>query len=405
MRITVLTSSYPRFPGDGTAPFVQSISEHLADLGHDVEVVAPYDPAVSDRPGQRVTVHRFRYTLLGRWHIMGHAKSLDGDVHFKPAVFSLLPFFLSAQFVSGLWVACRQRTQIVHAHWVLPNGLVGAWLADLLHVPLAISLHGSDIFVAQRNRILGWAARWALRRAAVITACSEHLRRGAIGLGASPDKVHIVAWGADPHRFHPTIIPLGRSNFGLTSDDVVLVALGRIVPKKGFDILVQALPSLLQSHPRVQVLIGGDGVQREQLCHLAADLGVLDHLHLPGRIPWDKAPAFLAMGDIFVLPSMRDTAGNLDGLPTVLLEALALGKPVVATRIGGVPLVIEDGVNGIVCPPNDAGQLSQAIARVLNDSALRTRLGEAARSSVEERFNWLDVAQSIASLFEATAPS
>jgi glycosyltransferase involved in cell wall biosynthesis len=269
-----------------------------------------------------------------------------------------------------------------------------------LRIPLAISLHGSDVFVAQRNRIFGWVARWVFQQAAVITACSEDLRRGAIDLGASADKIHVVAWGADPARFHPAVAPLDRAGFGLANDDVVLVALGRIVPKKGFDVLVRALPSLLQSHPDVQVLIGGDGFQRDQLRRLAASLGVSEHLHLPGRIPWDKVSAFLNMGDVFVLPSVRDAAGNLDGLPTVLLEALALAKPVVATRIGGVPLVIEDGVNGILCPPGDSDMLCLAITSLLEDRSLQARLGRAARASVEEHFNWLEVARCFAVLFE-----
>jgi glycosyltransferase involved in cell wall biosynthesis len=404
MRITVLTSSYPRFPGDGTAPFVQSISECLNELGHHVQVIAPYDPAVGVHPGQRVAVHRFRYTLVDKWCIMGHAKSLAGDIHFKPGVFFLLPFFLLAEFWSALQLARQQQAEIVYAHWVLPNGFVGAWVAQVLRVPLAISLHGSDIFVARSNRVLGWVVRRVFRQAAVITSCSEELRRVAIKLGASPDKVHIVAWGADPVRFHPAVTPLNRSDFGLTGDDIVLVALGRIVPKKGFDVLVQAMPSLLRFCPRVHVLIGGDGFQMEQLLRLAEELGVSDHFHLPGRIPWDRAPDFLAMGDIFILPSVRDVAGNLDGLPTVLLEALALGKPVVAARIGGVPLVIEDGVNGILSPPGDAGALSRAIALIIKDGSLRTQLGRAARISVEERFNWLGVARCIASLFEAAIP-
>jgi glycosyltransferase involved in cell wall biosynthesis len=400
MRITVIASSYPRFPGDGTAPFVQSISEHLAQLGHEVEAVAPYDPAVRPDPNQRVAVHRFRYTLVDKWHIMGHAKSLVGDTRFKAGVFFLLPFFALAEFWSALRVARRQRAEIIHAHWVLPNGLVGAWVARLLRVPLAISLHGSDVFVARRNPIFGWVAHWVFGQAAVITACSDDLRRGALELGALADKVHLVAWGADPIRFHPNVTPLNRSDFGLAEDDLVLVSLGRLVPKKGFDVLVRVLASLLPAHPRVHALIGGDGIQREQLGHLAAELGVSDRLHLPGQIAWDRVPGFLTMGDIFVLPSVRDAAGNLDGLPTVLPEAMACGKPVVATRIGGVPLVVEDKVNGLLCPPDDVTALSQAVESLLADGHLQAELGQAARNSIEERFNWQAVAKRFTALFE-----
>ena len=399
MRIIVLATSYPRFPGDGTAPFVQSISENLAELGHEVELVAPYDPAVRESPGERVAVHRFRYSPVDRWHIMGHAKALADDTQLRPEALALLPPFIIAQFWQALRVARRQRAQILHAHWVLPNGFVGAWLAGILRIPMAISLHGSDVFVARSNRAFGRVAGWVLRRAAVVTACSEDLRQAAIDLGAAPEKVHLIAWGADPQRFSPVVKPLDRSSFGLTEDDFVLVALGRIVAKKGFDVLLRSLPAQLDSHPEIRLVIGGDGTQRDQLSELATSLGIVDSVRFPGRISWDDVPAYLAMGDGFVLPSVRDAAGNVDGLPTVLLEAMALGKPVIASRIVGVPLVVEDGVNGILCPPSDTKALGQAIARLLDDPPLQQRISQAARASVEQRFNWLEVAKRFAQLF------
>ncbi len=399
MRIIVLASSYPRFRGDGTAPFVQSLSEHLVRAGHDVEVVAPHDPAVSGSPVGRVRVHRFRYALVDQWHIMGHARSLKGDTHLKPGAVLLLPFFLLAAFTTALRVARVQAAQLVHAHWVLPNGLVGAWLAQVLGIPLAISLHGSDIFVAQRSSAFGRVAGWVLRRAAVVTACSEDLRQAAIDLGAAPESVRLIAWGADPQRFSPAVRPMDRARFDCTEDDILLVSLGRIVAKKGFDVLLRALPPLLESHPGIRLVIGGDGAQRDELGNLAASIGISEQVRLPGRISWDDVPAFLAMGDIFALPSVRDAAGNVDGLPTVLLEAMALGKPVVATRIGGVPLVIEEDVNGILCPPGDTNALEQAIARLVENPAMQQQLSREARSAVEKRFNWRKVARQFAELF------
>ncbi len=399
MRITVLTSSYPRFAGDGAAPFVQSISEHIADLGHDVAVVAPYDAAVRGPAAGAAAVRRFRYAPVAKWHIVGHARSLVGDQRFRPGVFLLLPFFVAAEFLAGLRVARRQHADIIHAHWVLPNGLLAAWVAAVLRIPLAVSLHGSDVFVALRNPLFGRVAGWVFRRAAVVTACSEELAQAALRLGADPGKVHLVAWGADPGRFHPAVPPTDRRRFGLTADDTVLVCLGRIVPKKGFDVLLRALPAILRAAPATHVLIGGDGPQREELGRLAAELGVAEHVHFAGQIPWDQVAAFLAAGDIFLLPSVRDAAGNLDGLPTVLLEAMALGKPVVASRIAGVPLVIEDGVNGLLCPAGDADALAAAVAGLLADPPRREALGRAGRRSVEERFNWREVARRFVALF------
>lgn len=330
---------------------------------------------------------------------MGHGRSLAGDNQLRLGAYLLLPFFLLSGFWAALRVARRQKAEIIHAHWVIPGGLTGALVARILGIPLAVSLHGSDIFVAQQRRQFGWVAGWVFERAAVVTACSQHLRKGALRLGAAPDRVHLVAWGADPERFHPGVPTMDRSRVGLSPDDVILVALGRIVPKKGFDVLVRAMPPLVEAYPYVHLIIGGDGSQRAGLADLAVSLGIADHVHLPGRIPWNDVPAFLAMGDIFVLPSVRDASGNEDGLPTVLLEALSLGQPVVASRIGGVPLVVKPGENGILCPSGNTEALSQAIAGLVGDDRLRARLGEAARASVQEQFNWTEVAGRFAALF------
>jgi glycosyltransferase involved in cell wall biosynthesis len=400
MRITVLASSYPRFPGDGTAPFVQSISEHLFQLGHEVEVVAPYDPAVRPVADQNVPVHRFRYTPVRDWHIMGHGRSLVGDMDLHPAALLLLPPFLLSEFWTTLRVARRQRAQVIHAHWVLPNGLVGAWAASRLGIPLVISLHGSDVFVARRNRAFGWVARGVFSRASEVTACSEVLRAGAVALGADPQHVHLIPWGVDPARFDPAVSPLHRSEFNLSQDDVVLTFLGRLVPKKGVDVLVRAVPALLEVQPRLHVVIGGAGPESDELRALSGELGVEGHVHLVGRIDWDRVPAFLAMGDIFVLPSVVDPAGNVDGLPTVLPEAMGMAKAIVASDVGGIGLLVEHGKTGILVPSGDVAALVDALGTLIEDAHQREALGRAARRAIEGQFTWEKVAGRIADLLE-----
>jgi glycosyltransferase involved in cell wall biosynthesis len=316
----------------------------------------------------------------------------------RSGVLVLLPFFLLRALLLQIKISRSWSPDVIHAHWVLPGGLIGALIARLLRIPLMVSLHGSDVFMATRKPLFGWVATWVLKQASVITACSEDLRQGALKLGADPDRVHLVAWGADPSRFSPDVPALNRDAFSLGADDLVLISLGRMVAKKGFDVLVCALPALVDAYPQLYLLIGGDGDQKGSLEKLAEDLDVLDRVRFPGRISWNDVPAFMAMGDLFVLPSVRDAEGNIDGLPTVLLEAMACGKPVVATKIGGVPLVIEDGVNGLLCRPGDVEALKRTISRVVEDVSLRERLGRRARASVESDYNWLEVARRISEL-------
>jgi glycosyltransferase involved in cell wall biosynthesis len=397
LKIAVVTSSYPRFPGDGTAPFVKSICEHLTKLGHEVAVVAPHDPAVKPMAFGEVKLIRFRYAWPERLHIMGHARALERDVRLRPlALFMLLPF-LVASFLALMRLTGQQKSQVIHAHWVIPNGLVAAWVAKLRRIPFIVSLHGSDIFTAKRNPLFGAVAHWIFARAAGVTACSQDLRQSAIELGAS-EKTLLLPWGADPEIFRPD--PSSAGKMSAQNPTISIVALGRFVDKKGFTHLLEAMPSVTAQCPNTHLVLGGDGPLKDELIRRAKQLQISDHVAYPGSIPWDKVPGFLAKADIFVLPSIRDARGNVDGLPTVLLEAMSSGVAVVASNIGGVSLVIRHAENGILVPPGDVAALAGAILGLATDIEMRKALGNAARQSVLERFNWHNVAVQISGLLE-----
>jgi glycosyltransferase involved in cell wall biosynthesis/ubiquinone/menaquinone biosynthesis C-methylase UbiE len=382
LRVAVIASSYPRFSGDGAAPFVQSLARGLAAQGHSVEVVAPYDAEAQPAPAeQRLRVHRFRYAPTDGLHIVGHARSLENDERLRPLVLLLLPGFLLMALVTLLRVA--RRADVIHAHWVLPNGLVAAFVSAVTGAPFVVSLHGSDIFLARRVRPFGIVAGWVLRRAARITACSPELKESALALGASA--VDLLPWGADPAIFHPV------ERHG----PLVVTALGRLVAKKGFDVLVDAWPVVAERFPEARLVIGGGGAMGGELARRA-----VPSIELRGQVRWDEAPAFLATGDIFVLPSRRDSRGNVDGLPTVLLEAMSCGAAVVASDIGGVALVVENGHNGVLVPPGDGAALAGALCALAADPERRRRLGEAARQSVVAELNWAAISGRLAEMLD-----
>ena len=392
MRIAVITSSYPRFAGDSTAPFVRSLAEELARRGHQVDVAAPYDISVVPEAEAKVKVWRFPYILPKKWHILGHARSLEADAHLRPLAVILLPFFLLSGFFCLLKVTRRQKSEVIHAHWLLPNGLVAAWVAKLRKIPFVVSLHGSDMFVAGKNPLFKWTARWILKRAEGVSACSEELfdRAEALGAGA---KINVIAWGANPDCFKPVKNKAGiRQRYGWGENELVICSLGRMVYKKGFDRLVGAFANLKAERDDLRLVIGGEGPVRAELLEQAQRLGIENRLNLPGRIAWDNVADFLGAADIFVLPSVRDLNGNLDGLPTVLLEAMACGLPCIASEIGGVNLVIRDGENGLLVQPNSIPELESALRGLIFDRKKRKQLGEAARRDVIECFNWEHVA-------------
>lgn len=400
MKIAVLTSSYPRFPGDGTAPFVMSISKSFVDLGHEVHVVAPYDPEIKPMKNVGIHVHRFRYIWPSRLHIMGHSRALRADIKLDPLAYLLTPFYFLAAIINLLLVASRQRCEIIHVHWVLPNGPVAAIVASWLKIPFVVSLHGSDIYLAKKNILFRILAGYVFKRAARVTACSKELRQSAIELGASEDTL-LLPWGADPDIFSPLRKnPTIRENYGIPPDDILIVAIGRLVHKKGFENLLKALSTIVEEYPNVRIILGGDGPLLDRLVKQSRTLNLSEKVIFPGRIPWDEVPEILATADIFVLPSIHDEHGNVDGLPTVLLEAMSSGVAVIASDVGGVELVINQNETGIMIPPGNSTALSDAIQNLSSHPDIRTSLATQARASVISKFNWDNIATILIDLFE-----
>lgn len=400
MRIVVLTSSYPRFSDDGTAPFVKSIAEHLVQQGHEVEVVAPYDTDIRPMDTSGVVVHRFRYIWPNRLHIIGHARSLISDAHMQLPVIMLMPFFLIAAFMTLMDVIKQQKSQVIYVHWVLPNGLVAACVAAVRKIPFVLSVHGSDIYLANRNWLFRLIATSIFKRASAVTACSPELRQVALTMHA-PENTLLLAWGADPQLFHPILHPTeNRNSPGSSESELIVAALGRMVYLKGFNILLDAMQQIVSRVPGVRLVIGGDGPLREELVLETDRLGISKHVSFVGRIPWNCVQEFLASADIFVLPSMRDKNGAVDGLPTVLLEAMSCATPVIASDIGGVSMVIENDRTGLLVPPGDVASLVDAIAMLAGNPDKRQAIGQAARRSVVENFNWNSVVLRLVNVFE-----
>lgn len=380
MNIVLITSSYPRFLNDGTAPFIKSISQTLAELGNCVDVIAPYDSLVEERSGQNPNVHRFRYTLFNKWHILGHARALEADIDLNPWSYLLIPFYVLFATIQLIHISKLTKTDVIYAHWVLPNGLPAAIVSKLLNIPLVISIHGSDAYIANKNLLFQKIAKWIFSNAKYVTACSLTLKEMAILAGA-PMETILLPYGVHSTQFSPT--PTGND-----SGRIKIIALGRLVYKKGFEKLIKAVEIVYSRHPEIELQIGGDGPLLNQLQELATKSSLKSVISFPGRIPWNQTINFLRGADIFVLPSIKDSKGNVDGLPNVMLEAMACGCSIVASDISGVPLVVQNNVNGVLVPPGDEHALASAIIQLIERPELRYQLGENARKTIVETLDW-----------------
>jgi glycosyltransferase involved in cell wall biosynthesis len=281
---------------------------------------------------------------------------------------------------------------------LVPNAALVADLAASAGVPLVVSLHGSDVFLAEHLRPARALARGALRAAGAVTACSADLARRALALGARAERTRVVPYGVDVEAFTPRAgAAEARRALGVEGDEFLVLALGRLVEKKGFAYLVDAAAELTGA----RVVIAGEGDLRPALEARARGRGAA--VTLAGNLDRGQLARALAAADAVVVPSIVDRAGNVDGLPNALLEALAAGRPVVATRVAGIPEVVEDDVNGLLVPQRDAGSLAAALARLAREPATRARLGAAARLTAETRLTWSAVARALEECYAQAA--
>jgi glycosyltransferase involved in cell wall biosynthesis len=290
-------------------------------------------------------------------------------------------------------LAAIEGPQILHGHDYKSNLLIQ--LAGIDDTRRVATLHGR-VGTDWKLRLYEAIDARLVRSFDRVICVSERMRAREERPGFQPIA---IPNGIDLTRFvraatDPELRARARSALRLPEEAEVVGSVGRLSAEKGYDVLVRAAARLVPSHPRLHLVLVGDGHERGALGQLAAQLGVGDRLHLPGLR--EDSPALYPAFDVFCLPSYRE------GLPLALLEALAAGLPAVVTAVGGVAEVIGEAEPvAITVAPGDVEGLAAGLAPLLNDSALRARLGALARRRVEERFSRREMAKAVARLYDA----
>ena len=392
--VVMVATSYPRFPGDTIGTFMEPIARGVAARGHEVHMVIPWHPRLARAPVEHgVRFHPFRYAPSDRLCVFGYAGALKADVSLRPSAYLVAPLALVAGWRKARQVARAVGATVVHGHWVIPGGAIAAAACPAL--PLVVSLHGSDAYLAERSAIAGRVARRVFRRADWTTACSDDLRIRAIALGAAPERAETIPYGVDADRFRPNrdVRARVRGHLGVREEDALLFTAGRFVRKKGFEYLIDAVALLSPRWPALRLVIGGAGDLERELHERVVRQGVAGQVVFPGVLSQDAVAEHLAAADLAVVPSVRDDAGNVDGLPNVFMEALASGTALVATTAGGIGAVARDDVNAALVAERDVGGLAETIDRLLRAPDARARLGARARTDVLREHSWVRVAE------------
>jgi len=386
-RVLVVTSVFPRGPGDGTPPFVYNLCRDLLATGCELTVLAPHSagiPREEKMDGLRVI--RFRYLWPERWQTLCYEGGMIVRLRGNPLRALQVPFLAISQWMAIRKLLRKGSYDLIHAHSLLPQGLIAA-LAKPKGTPLITSSHGADVFLLR--------ARWAplLRRAvaasAALIANSRATRDRLIELGASADRIlHIPATPnyQDPDR---PIHAFPRSP--------VLLFAGRCIPEKGIDLLVEAMPLILREVPACRLRIAGSGTLDETLRQRVAELGLAGQVEFLGWLGPDQLRDAMREATLLVAPSRMIEGQNL-----VVTEALSVGCPVAVTARGGMMDLVRDKETGVVIGEPDLGAIVSCVVQCLTHPELLQEVSLRGFQHFQEQYSRKRITAGTRALYRTT---
>lgn len=374
------SSTVPRWEGDSTPSFVLDLARSLAREGHEVVLVTPHAAGARRyETTDSVQVRRYRY-LPDRWERLTGDGGMLSNLRRSPLMWlEVVPLVVGLAF-SLIREARRQPPDLIHSHWLLPQGLVSGLVSRILGIPHVATVHGSDAF-ALRGRVPTLAKRIALRLSDVVTVNSGAVEQVVRQLAPKSVRIHLIPMpvrkrqSVDAHSLPK--VAVGRPT--------ILFA-GRLVKEKGVADLLQAFARLRVDYADAKLVVVGEGNDRPSFERLALDHRIDGDVDFVGWQPPDAVLALMAMSDVVVGPSHRGPEGSSEAQGLVFVEAMSVGTPVVATEVGGIPDAVHDGETGILVREHDVDGLVAGIKTMLTDDVLRSKIIANGLELVKERY-------------------
>jgi len=394
--VLVLASTFPRWPNDTTPRFVLDATKGLTNT-YSFTVLAPHHKnALANENMEGIPVKRFRYFFPAGLQRLAYGGGILPN--FKQSLLAKIqaPFFFASEFVSAIIITKQKKSAMVHAHWILPQGLIAALVKKFLGIPYLITIHGSDLFAAS-SPIMCSFKRFALRNANAITVNTGATRQELLKFYPHLDvSVSIIPMGIDTKLFKEK----KQKSPSRYKKNKILLCVGRLSEQKGFQYAIEALSILIKKNPSIHLVIIGEGPYQRQLQEIARNLNVEKNIAFLGALSHKKVAGFMAQSHIFLMPSLSGSYGT-EALGLSVLEAMASRSAIVATNIGGLPQIIHNNETGLLVPQKNAKKLADAIQRLLDDESLRSQLAVQGQSFAVSRYSWQTIHAQFRKVYEA----
>lgn len=396
-KVLVIGSVYPRFHEDAEVPWLRTSIAHLKKAGLDIQVLAPAYKGLKSHEIDGVKVNRFRYAPA-KWEFLTHEEGAPSKMANKPWLQLLaIPYIISG-FFKCIKICRKFKPDIIHAHWPFPHAYIALGAAKLFKIPLVLNFHGAELLLIRKKKWVKPLLKFAISQAQAVFANSS-FTAGKIKALRNVD----VEWSP-----YGTTLETGTGNAEPhpVQGKFKILFVGRHIERKGIRYLIEAAKYLPRD--RFEIRIVGVGDLTDELKKLAANViarNVSDEAiqggtaALPAEIIFTGklSPEALASeyktANVFTLPAIVDSKGDTEGLGVVLIEAMELGLPIVASNVGGIPDVVIDGETGILVPEKDPEALANAYKRLAAEPELVKHLLAGSQKRINECFTWDGIIQ------------
>jgi len=386
-KLLVYTSTFPRWKGDTDPPFVYELARRLTSE-FEVHVLTPYYPNAKRKEiVDKINVVRFRYFI-------GKYQKLAGETGILPTLkkykiyYFVLPFFVLFSFFYLLKQIRQVKPDVIHAHWLLPQGFLTALASRFYSVPFIVTLHGADIF-ALKNFAFRWMKNFTLRRAAKITVVSSAILKEISSDKLYESKISVLPMGVDSQKFFIT------RKFKDNKQPIVLKILyvGRLSEKKGVQYLLEALAILKKEKLAYQATIVGHGELEKQLKNKALKLGLISEVSFLGGVHNDELPAIYAEHDVFVGASIQTKSGDTEGLGLTFVEAGMAGCLLIGSKVGGIEDIIQHLKTGFLVEERNPQSIAKTIQYITKNYDSNKCIREEGQLRCCQKYDWKSVAR------------
>ena len=399
MKVLVIGSVYPRFDKDAEVPWLRTSVAHLKKAGVEIQVLAPAYKGLKSHDIDGTRVNRFRYAPAS-WEILTHEEGAPSKMASRPWLQLLaIPYIING-FFKCLKICRKWRPDIIHAHWPFPHAYIALGAAKLFRIPLVLNFHGAELLLIRKKKWVKPFLKFAIGQAQAVFANSSFTAAKIKAIRNVDVEWSPYGTTLDEDGGHPRNAPEAHAVNGKFK----VLFVGRHIERKGICYLIEAAKHL--SADKFEIRIVGEGDLTEELKAQAAQLEGdknAARIVFTGKLVAPELAREYREANVFVLPAIVDHKGDTEGLGVVLIEAMELGLPIVASDVGGIPDVVVNDESGILVPEKDAVALADAIKRIESDPQYTARLLEGARNRIAEHFTWDNITRRQIEIYEQLA--